>query len=76
MKRSKAGLTGNSAGSLGGASRSDLERGFSTIKDEPEGDGMGASPFFRRGCFGQFGDYNPEQDSSIDREYGTDDNWE
>lgn len=66
MNTSNAGFTGNSKGSLGGASAEDLKRGYSVVKDEDDDDQLGLSRM--RAMFGPFGDYNPEPDSSIDRD--------
>jgi hypothetical protein len=72
MKQSSAGFTGNSTNSLGGASEDDLRQGYTVVKDADNDDELGMNRF--RARFGQFGDYNPEPDSSIDRD--TDKDWE
>ena len=74
MKQSNAGFTGNSQGSLGWASPEDLKKGFSVVKDTDDDDELNI-PSLMRG-WGRFRDYNPEPDSSIDRDSDTKDNWE
>lgn len=63
MNKSNAGFAGNSSGSTGGATKEDLERGYSLPKDDND-EAYGA---FQR-MFSHFGDYNPEPDRSIDRD--------
>jgi hypothetical protein len=72
MKQSSAGFTGNSSGSLGGASQEDLKKGFSVVKDPDDDDKLDMTRF--RARFGEWGDFNPEPDASIDRDHEKD--WE